>query len=83
MTLLTMYLTIGCFVSLFIYFKMEEEISLEAYLLLNADENIRIWFRDHPKYFKACVLTVLFAIVFIWPYILTKMFQEDDEDDDE
>jgi hypothetical protein len=75
MTVFLAYLLIGYFVSVFVFYRVEDEGITGEQVLSLMDYKLRIWFTDHPKVYMTSILLALIAIMFVWPFVLYKLFK--------
>ena len=80
MNLFLIYITVGYFVSLFVYNKLEEENITGDQILSQANYNVRFWFEEHQNCYKVTIAAALLLIIIIWPYILYKMINNNNND---
>lgn len=57
--------------------ELQEENITGDDILSMAEPDVRLWFQEHPKCYKASVYITLFVVVLIWPYFLFKNFNND------
>ena len=70
---LTIYLVIGFFVSVMTLYALEENNVTGEQILSYANFEIRNLFMNHPMLYKAIVIICFLVIIFIWPYVLYRM----------
>lgn len=72
------YLLIGCFIT-FMILNKTDELGITGDMVIDRfDYPVRIWLREHPNIYRLGLMIALFAIVFIWPYVLYKLMNEDE-----
>lgn len=74
MDFITIYLILGVIIDFMIYAQLEDDgITGDNVLAIIPDE-YRLWLINHPNVYKLLVIIAFVLIIFIWPYVLYKIW---------
>ena len=73
------YIFIGIIIAFMTYTKLEEDGVTGDQILSMLPINTNMWLREHLSVYRICVLVAFVVIIFIWPYVLYKLWYNNEK----